>query len=1493
MLLFSDNSLFASGKLLQGQGEVIEDTSEVNFAHKLFDQVKAADRFITHLDSSYVVDLPVGIVSRDSKEAEKYAIIVSELKLRGGQTFLTAYMAFTVPGTTRKIAFKGTDIPFSFTGGIQGEAVLELVSDFDVELSQNIDLVLRGNGNTRVKWDCFGFREMDIMADVLFDSAFFVPENPDGSLKNGSLRTSFRTTITDWNNLMVGVTLEPFQMKGLKGIGFSITNAVLDLSDFRNPANISFSPNYQTDYFIDGDPNIWQGFYIQEAEIRMPPQFRKKSAAELQSDSTLQASNQGGTMQLPESLPAGRLTFYAQNLFIDELGFTGRLAASRLMTLDEGSLGGWAFSVEDFAIDIQCNRLVAAGFSGQINVPQFKQNSLFNYNAVMGLDDTYSFNVAITESVDMEMWAADLQLEPNSALNITVKDKEFLPSLYLNGVLSLNSPVKKEDTTSTKLAVAEIPFQGMKIQTVAPYFDVEQISFGTKQNKFSKFPVSITEVGFLSKNNRMGIKLGLHVNFTGEKEGGLGGDGVFTIWGKHENNRWSYDGVEVDKIAVDISKPGAFELYGEVNFIRGDAIYGDGFKGILKAGFGPFGKSDGGGKGIEATALFGNVDGFRYWFADALVSLPAGIPLGPISIYGFGGGAYYHMKQAGIGNTQATEIGKSTSGILYSPDKNSGLGLKASVKYGLSGSQNAFNGDVEFGISFTTSGGLNQISFNGNAYFATSDFAVNTSGIMEKAQYIINNTEGEVEIPKEAESSQLYGNVSMLFDFPNKCFHSTFDVYVNIAGGIIKGVGPGGRAGWGIMHFEPSDWYIHLGTPDNPNGISVLNLAKITNYFMAGKSVPELPLPPKEVIDGLGEKGVQISNERSTNQLGDGSGFAFGGNFTFDTGERTFLIFYGRFGCGIGFDILMKKYEGVTCQETKKEIGINSWYAQGQAYAWIAAAIGIKIDLPFYSGKYSIFEMQVAALLQAKAPNPFWMQGNVDGKYNILNGLVKGHFDFEFEVGEQCTPVSTSPFGGMPIIADIKPVDNENDVSVFTTPQVIFNMPVNQAIEFKDETGQVKKYRIVLKHFNVNKVDGKALSGSLTWNDENNVLVFKTRDILPGETSFKASAKVSFEEFKNGNWYTVTQNGKVSEESKEIVFTTGKEPTNIPQENILYSYPGYRAFNYYKSETSENYVKLNSGQPKLFKPGSEWVQKLKITPVAGGQAIYTDFSYDVANTQVNFSIPETVNNNTIYSLDIVNIPVNEAVSLDENVEQQTDIVKVGDEHATTDVEITTQQAEESRSELQEKSIYSMAFRTSSYNTFAAKLNGLEYSNGISWEVYPLVYSLTVNIRGERFDNYEVINLNSATMVTCTPLLNETPWYKTYMHPLFNLSTAQLNKINAEPFIADDLTSYIFQSSGTRRLTDDEANSGIVTEINVVSGMKHYIAKYSCEYLSSLKGSIANAQANGIKLDPHMQKIYNAKFVPLKYGNFPVNINYILPGKKVPLKSVKHNIIYKD
>lgn len=1458
-----------------------EQNEEVVKAFSLLEQVKSADKFINTLDSLYTIDLPVGIGAKGNKDQEKYAIIISEIMVEGGNTYLDAYMAFTVPGTTKKVAFKGTKIPFSFNGGIFDIATLYLVSDFDVPISPNVDFVMKGNGKTSVTWDCFGYKEMQLTADILFDSALIVPENPDGTLANRALRSTISTTITDWNDMLVGITLEPFQLKALKGVGFSVTNAVWDMSDFKNPAGIQFGSTHQSTYFIDGNPAIWQGAFLQEAQVRLPPQFRKKNSEELKADSVLASTD--STYKMVDSVYAGRIKFYAKNLLIDELGFTAKLGTSGLMTLDEGDMNGWGFSVENFLIDIEANQLLAGQFSGQIRVPDFQMNEVFDYNAVIGLNGTYAFTAGITETMKLPMWAAQLTLKPNSKITIATREKKFVPALNLNGQLSINAAADKKDTTSAKLALAKMDFEGMKLQTEAPHFSVKQVSFGSEQNKFSKFPVQIRDLGIKNEENKIGLELGMTVNFTKPKSGGFGGEGDFTIWAEKENNHWEYGGVEVDRIAVDISKGEKFYLQGEVTFIRGNQFYGNGFKGAMEAKFGDF--------ELNATTLFGKVGSNRYWFADAGIVLPKPITVGPVGLYSFSGGAYYHVKPTFSTEYPDYEIGRSQSGIKYIPDSTRGLKVKAGTDFGLVGKPETFNGDVCFEIDFTLSGGFRRFAFTGNAYFVTDGFGVSNNKLVEKTKTIMNATNGEIKIPKEEDRSQIYGNIFMEYVHTTKTFHSNFNIYANVAGGLIRGVGKDDKAGWGVMHFSLDDWYIHLGTPTQPNGIKVLGLATLTNYFMAGKSVPELPLPPVEVIEGLKSRNLNFDGLSADSELSSGSGLAFGGNFTFDTGERTFLVFYGRFGCGVGFDILLKDRGHLECKDRPGEkIGINGWYAEGQAYAWVAADIGIKVDLPFYSGKYSILNMNAAALMQAKGPRPFWMKGDVEGDYNILGGLVKGHCDFGFEIGEKCEMVSTSPFGGMEIIADISPSDMESDVSVFTTPQVVFNMPINETIEFEDENHRKKYFRIKLQTLKVSSTNNQAIAGNFNWNDRNDVVAFKPHEVLPGEQNLKILAKVTFEERKGGKWYAIR--GEKGFEMKQATFITGKRPPNIPQENIALSYPQLRSFNYYQSISNDNFIQLSSGQGYLFRPGREWVQKVQLTALNTGLKRYVPLSYNESSKSVKFNVPQDLINNTVYRLEIVNIPTAQASFIDENVEQETEAVTIEAEGVTADIEVTTQEAVGAREELQSKSIYSMEFRTSSFNSFADKFNSLQKSEGISWELNPLIHSLTVNIYGERFDNYEVVNLQTGMAISVEPVLGETQWYTNEMLPIIGLTPAQLSSINAEPFKVDPLTTYLFESGGTRRLSDNEAEAGNATDTKVLSGMKYYLAKYVSQYQSYLKGRVANYGGAGAS-DAQLRKLYHSRFIPLKYGNYPVHIYYTIPGQVKPAQTIKYNINYID
>ena len=105
----------------------------------------------------------------------------------------------------------------------------------------------------------------------------FIKENPDGTPSEERLTTNFSTTVTDWNNILVELTLPRFQLKSLEGWSFEVSNAVFDFSDTRNSADIKFPTDYDSPYFIEGTRELWRGFYLRELVVTLPKEFNKKN----------------------------------------------------------------------------------------------------------------------------------------------------------------------------------------------------------------------------------------------------------------------------------------------------------------------------------------------------------------------------------------------------------------------------------------------------------------------------------------------------------------------------------------------------------------------------------------------------------------------------------------------------------------------------------------------------------------------------------------------------------------------------------------------------------------------------------------------------------------------------------------------------------------------------------------------------------------------------------------------------------------------------------------------------------------------------------------------------------------------------------------------------------------------------------------------------------------------------------------------------------------
>jgi hypothetical protein len=1448
---------------------------KIEFARSILKKVRDAQNFIKSIDASSKFELPVGISK--SIGGINYDVAIYAVRLRPLFAELDVVMQVEIPQNGKQLTFMAKGIKLSNQGGIVGDATLQLVGDYGINFSgDKVQLILKGGtreqlGGTYAKIDCDGFKEIGIDATVVFSRDLLLPENLNGTIQpDGRVTTSFKSIISNWNDLLVQVSLPNFQVKGLTGFGFTVDQAVFDFSDLRNSPSVVFPKGYTSSQMLPDNQNLWRGFYVRQLSVRLPQQFKSKDNV--------------------------RTSLTAFNMLIDNQGVSGLFEGKNLIPMNKGDMNGWAFSLDSLGIELQANQLVQAGFNGGIVIPISGEQKSFDYKAIINNEDNYVFNVVAKSDMSFPMFqAAKVDIYRGSSLEVRVLNGAFLPKANLHGRMNVKA---KLSDGGQGIELADIRFENLRIQAVSPYIQVGTFSFGSEalQQKMAGFPISISEIGLRNINAKeVGLDFRLKLNLVGESNGAFAADAGLTIVGnmgtETGSQSWQFKAIEVRDIAVDING-GAFKFKGRLVFYRNDIAYGDGFNGIVDAEFASMVR-------VRASAIFGNVKGMRYWYADAMVDFKPGIPIFPgVAISGFGGGAYFKMK---MDNAGGSELGKTASGIIYVPSENSGLGLKATVAISSSPGAEAFNAEATFEISFFASGGVRYIAFMGNAFIATPPALDNVLGKIQastgkmlsalkktettashgllKLGQVDNSTAQEIHGPVGPAAGKRGGisaRVFISFDFENSVLHGNFNVSIDVAS-VITG---GGEA---VLHFAPSEWYVYVGTPDNRFnlGFGVGSIrAKSETYFMVGTKILSSPPPPEAVSRILG--GRDFNYMKDLNEIGTGGGFAFGASFSFSTGNLNFLIFYAKFEAGMGFDIMLKNYGDVRCEGSSSRIGVNGWYANGQVYAYFEGSIGIHVDLFLVSGDFEILSIGAAAILQAQFPNPFWMQGTVGGRFSILGGLVSGSCSFQVTLGNKCKLVQQQQnvLSGIRVISQMTPAAGEKEVNVFNAPQAVFSMPVNKTFNVSDkQVGKTiqRSFRIKLEQFKFTS-DGKEIVGAMQWNEAQDVVAFNSVDVLPPKKEIKGVVEVSFEESINGTWTPALFQGKRVTEKLEVTFTTGTAPDYIPHTNIAYTYPVIGQLNYYKDETREGYIKLKQGQPYLFEPGAEWNQVGRFTSQSGKKS---EFGFSYSSGLVAFSTPSDLQTNQLYAFELLNVPKQAAGAIDRNVKEEKNKLAVGNE--STDTEIKTKKAEGSLTELEEKAIFTANFKSSRYSSVSEKFSNLSFSKGWTWSLQTGVNELGSNIDGEVFDKFEFVESTypKNALLQFEADLTGNNWYENLVYPLtyegypLNGNIRLLRRQEAFLNVPPARAIYLRQSPNTITLTPEMIASG---NYNLPTNQAAIIYNLPLEmyrdYLD-LQAIVANLSVS--QSNSRTDRLLVTPFPVVRQGDYKIKVKHILPG----------------
>ena len=1430
---------------------------KIDAAFAVADAVEKAGAYIKSLSdliTNGTVPLPVGIKKGD------YSLIVDEITWDKGKKkqIIHAFCAFKFKDTGQRIAFEG-QTELSSNKGLGPSGRLALITPVRRDLGKESELII--NTGTAVNFGCEGVESFEANISWKTTSPNIIAVDSKGTPTNRPLQTDFKATFRNFDDYVVSLDVnQSFSIKGLKDMIFTLKGAVLDQSDTETSPLVRFPAGYFSQSGAE-TVQLWKGLYISEATVSLPQIFKKDSTG-----------NQ-------------RLTVSLQETLFDENGFTGNVAVKNLLPGENIKPDSWDISLTDFSLGILKSKIVAFGFGGELNIPPFGKNSLHSYVATINpVTNEYEFKAGIAGTYDFPVLHSTITLNNLSTIDILFKGSEFYPSIHASGALSINAPLGKD---STKVfTVPDISFEDFVISRESPYLKIGAIGItgDLKSPKLAGFELSITNIRPFEDNNGGGLAFDTGITLS-ETFGGITG---LKLYGDYAH--WKFREVAVERVKVDFHSS-AFSISGGVWFKNGDLVYGDGFRGDISLTLIDKFKFD-------AIGVFGKKDDYRYFLADVFFEMmpPAGIPIPPVlTFYGFGGGLYRRMQQASKMPQQSIagadlDFGKSLSGISYVPDNKVGLGVMATTKFAFSASANLFNAKVGFEMQFNDRGGLNFIQLRGDA--ALVDIPAKWGKLLDNVTNQINKLEktgilqpektqkSELEkAPENKNSGFLTASMNIEYDLINKIFSADLGVYLNA--GVIRGIGQNDRLCWASAYFSPDSWHTYMGTPSDRLGVDVLGLVRVNGYFMLGDGIPGLPLPPDKVLNNLSaEKQAKILKRSGSDKLSAGKGMAFGAGFELNFNAQL-TPFYAKFGVGLGTEFMLTDLTGRTCSNYDGMPGLNGWYAQGQAWAYLEAAIGLQATLFKKQLSFSILDLSLAALMEGAGPNPLYFSGTVGGRFSVLGGLVKGNCSFGFEIGDKCILSTGSPFGE-DVIAQLTPSEDDKDVNVFAAPQAVFNIAVGKEMIINEE--DVKgTYIATLEEFSVKYKDtGQTVTGQNKISDDGTISMFTPDEPFESQKDMEVYAKVAFKKKINNNWiYINGDDGKPVVEDKKASFHTGDRPKEILPEHVVYSYPVDRQYNYYPKEYNKGYILLSQNYSYLFtteKPEG-FDQKLRINDESG-KTYEKPFTYTTNSTgnnirmEIDFSTDQVAfEKDKIYKLAIVNIP-QENKDIKSNITSVTTAVE-----GNSDMEITRQQATGVLTQLSEKEIYALHFHSSRYNTFAEKIKVFDKkSEGWRDYVEPYVHYIKTNLKeSELFDRCEMQGVNDRKLVRFTAQIDQTNWFNQTFYKSMYQSQTYLKPPAEKVEILTGLPD--------KQLTDDEMNINTATGYNTQGVFRYAVPYWSALDFVAAKENIAQRALRG-QITKEETQLLGTDFPPVVFkGDYPVDVSYVLPGKEITTSTV--------
>ncbi|MBO0950294.1 hypothetical protein [Fibrella forsythiae] len=519
--------------------------------------------------------------------------------------------------------------------------------------------------------------------------------------------------------------------------------------------------------------------------------------------------------------------------------------------------------------------------------------------------------------------------------------------------------------------------------------------------------------GDLTNGFELGLGFTVSINLMGDA--GFGVDAGFDLTGnvafRNGDPVYSNPAIAFRKIRMEVDVS-VVHVIAALEYIKSEE-YGRAFRGCLSIEMKLPGLPIRG----TIQGMFGskgtNPETARYFYLDGRISgLNILIPQTPIAIDGFVGGLSRNMVSRTAGGSLSARFSGAASEcnfdslppLVPSGTANFGLAFGVLVKEAASNGF-AFNGMMAFGATIDPETmAPTEIGIGGDIQFLKAPDAppsdqITMRATMDMTYSIVQETiDGNFavylkvfdKIQGNADlTTNLAGQMAMHFDFKPG---GVWFVYLG---------NPWQNKGYGLDAMTAT----HAGVR-----FFIDNLGYIDGgaYFCMGNyGINGLPPLPTQLVYPDGFEDALAGNRPRLDPRASNGGIAFGAYLggSFDANA---LYLKATLNFGFGFDVALIQYAaGVSCSGGEGgPFGINNFYATGQVYGFASGAL--TVDCPL--GTYPLASGNFTMKADFGGPNPTWVDGTVTMDKPMFTGLVKavagvasgglsGAVDTAFEIG--------------------------------------------------------------------------------------------------------------------------------------------------------------------------------------------------------------------------------------------------------------------------------------------------------------------------------------------------------------------------------------------------------------------------------------------------------------------------------------------------------------